>query len=72
MTIYVVIGVFQGVVSDVRGFIDPGEAEMEVDRLKNEYNIEPGSEEESENSVNLHEVEVDARPVSMMVRRQIW
>jgi hypothetical protein len=72
MTIYVVIGVFQGVVSDVRGFIDPGEAEMEVDRLKNEYNIEPSREEESENSVNLHEVEVDARPVSMMVRRQIW
>lgn len=72
MRIYVVVGVYQGVVAEVKGFIDPGEADAEVARLKGEYDIVPGQEEESQNDVQLHAVDVDARPVSVMARRQIW
>lgn len=72
MKIYVVIGVFQGVISDVRGFIDPGEANMELERLNKEYDIEPGREAESENNVQLHEVDVEARPASVLARRLKW
>jgi len=63
MRIYVVVGVYQGVVSEVKGFIDPGEADAEAVRLQNEN---------PESEVQLHEVEVDARPVSVIARRQIW
>lgn len=72
MKIYIVIGVFQGVVDTVKGFIDSGEAEMELGELQVAYGITPGHEEESENSVQLHEIDVDARPVSVMARGQIW
>ena len=40
MRIYVVIGVFQGVVSDVSAFIDPGAAYTEQQRLSEKYGIE--------------------------------
>lgn len=63
MRIYVVVGIHQGTVSEVSGFIDPGEAEMEVMRLQSE---------EPETDVQLHEVDVDARPTSVVIRRQIW
>jgi len=72
MRIYVVVGVFQGVVNDVEGFIDAGEAELELARLRHEYGIVPGHEEESENNVQLHEVDVDARPVSVLMTRLTW
>lgn len=63
MRIYVVVGVHQGAVSEVKGFFDPGEADAEAIRLQGEN---------PEGEVQLHEVDVDARPVSVMVRRQIW
>lgn len=72
MKIYVVVSVYQGVVSEVKGFIDPGEADAEAVRLRHKYEIVPGYEEESENEVQLHEIDVDARPVSVAIRRQIW
>jgi hypothetical protein len=72
MTIYVVVGVFEGVVSDVSGFIDPGAANLELERLVRQYGIEPGYEEEPENSVQLHEVEIDARPASVAARQLWW
>lgn len=72
MQLYVVVGVCQGELSHIRGFIDLGEAEMELARLKDTYGIVPEQEEESENVAELHEIDVDARPTSVAVRRQIW
>lgn len=72
MRIYVVVGVYQGVVAEVKGFLDPGEADVEVTRLMEQYDIVPGHEEESQNDVQLHAVGVDAKPVSVIARRQIW
>jgi len=72
MQFYVVVGVCQGELSHIRGFIDPGEAEMELERLRDEYGIVLGYEEESENDVQLHEIDVDTRPTSVAVRRQVW
>ena len=72
MRIYVVVGVYQGVVDEVKGFLDPGEIEAEVTRLKRKYDIVPGYEEESQNDIQLHEIDVGARPLSVLVRRQIW
>lgn len=72
MQLYVVVGVCQGELSHIRGFIDPGEAEMELERLKDTYGIVPEQEEESENVAELHEIDVDAGPTSVAVRRQIW
>ena len=63
MRIYVVVGVHQGVVFEVKGFIDLGEADAEAARLQSEN---------PEGDIQLHEVDVDARPVSVMARRQIW
>lgn len=63
MRIYVVVGVHQGVVSEVNGFIDPGEADAEAVRLQNEN---------PESDIQLHEVDVDARPTSVTMRKQIW
>ena len=71
MKIYVVIGVFQGVISDVSAFLEPGAAYTEQQRLIEKYGIEPGHEEESEHNVQLHEVDVDARPASV-VATQVW
>lgn len=63
MRIYVVVGTHQGAVSEVKGFIDPGEADAEATRLQGEN---------PEGEVQLHEVEVDARPTSVIMSRQIW
>lgn len=72
MRVYIVVGVFEGVVESVQGFIDPGQAETELASLRRKLGIVEGYEEESENDAQLHEIDVDARPVSVMVRRQIW
>lgn len=72
MHIYVVIGVWGGLIEEVKGFLDPSLAEIEVGRLKGEYGIVPGSEEESENSVQLHELDIDASPTSVAIRRTAW
>lgn len=63
MRIYVVVGVYQGAVSSVSGFLDPGEADAEAIRLQGEN---------PESDIQLHEIDVDARPVSVIIRRQIW
>jgi len=63
MRIYVVVGVSQGVVSSVQGFIDHGEADTEAIRLQGEN---------PESDIQLHEIDVDARPTSVMIRRLIW
>ena len=75
MRVYVVVGVCQGVVNFVEGFLDPGQADLELEKVKGELNIVPGYEEESENNVQLrllHLVEVDARAMSVIARRQVW
>ena len=64
MIIHVVVGVFQGVVSDVKGFMLPTEAEEYEDNRKRELGIVPGHEEESENNVQTHEIDVDVSPRS--------
>lgn len=63
MRIYVVVGAFQGVVNSVQGFIDHGEADAEAIRLQGEN---------PESDIQLHEIDIDARPTSVMIRRQIW
>ena len=72
MLTYVVVGVFKGVVSEVKGFTDPEEANIELAKLNQEYNIEPGQEEESENEVSLHKIEVYVWPASVLARRRKW
>lgn len=72
MVIYVLIGIFQGIVSEVKGFLDPGEAQLEHDQLVKEYDIDPEHPEESENSAQLYEVGVEARPASVLARRMKW
>lgn len=72
MRVYVLIGFFQGVVSEVKGFIDPSQANIEFERLREKYGIAPGYEAESENAVQLHDIDVDARPASVSARRLVW
>lgn len=62
MQIYVVVGVCQGELSHISGFIDPGEAEMELARLGDEPEVD----------AEIYDVDVDARPTSVAVRRQVW
>jgi len=68
MKIYVVVGVFQGVIDEVNGFTDVGEADTDLAGLKIKYEIMPGKEEESENDVKLFEIEVPDYPTSVAVR----
>lgn len=63
MRIYIVFGISQGIVSEVKGFMDPSEAEAELLMLQSE---------DPETDAQLHEIDVDARPVSVIIRRQIW
>lgn len=72
MKIYIIVGVFKGAVSSVQGFLDAGQAEVELVKLRKELGIVPGHEEESENDAQLHEIDVDLRPISVLTRRQIW
>lgn len=62
MQLYVVVGIYQGELSHIRGFIDPGEAEMELARLGGEPEVD----------AQIYEIDVDARPTSVAMRRQIW
>lgn len=64
MEIYVVVAVFQGVVSEVKGFMLPPEAEEYEETKKRELGIVTGHEEESENDVQTHEIDVDVSPRS--------
>ncbi len=72
MITYIVITVYAGCVSDVKGFSDHGDAEDYLMQQKRELGIEQDQEEESEYDVQLHELDIETYPVSVMVRRQRW
>ena len=71
MRVYVLVSVYEGCVDKVLGFQDAGDAETEAARLRKELGITLGSEEESENDVQTYEVDIDMRPLSVLLRRQI-
>jgi len=68
MNLYVVVGVFQGVIDEVNGYTDAGEANADLDGLKIKYDIMPAQEAESEHDVKLFEIEVPDYPPSVRVR----
>jgi len=68
MDIYVVVGVFQGVINEVQVFNERGEAETELEGLNAQYGIMPGREEESENDARLFDFDVPDYPISVAVR----
>jgi len=72
MRIYVVVSVYAGCVSEVKGFQDAGEAEMELARVRQELGIMPGEESESQYDVQLHEIGIVLHPASVAARRQVW
>lgn len=67
MKIYVVVSICQNLVDLVQGFSDLGLAETELASERKRLGITP-NQEESENDVQLHEIEVDTRPVSVLNR----
>ena len=68
MKIYVVVGVFQGVIDEVNGFTEPEEANADLEGLNIKYEIMPGQEAESENDVKLFEIDLPDYPTSVAVR----
>ena len=68
MKIYVVVGVVQGVIDEVNGFTDGGEADTDLDGLKSQYGIMPGQEEESENDAKLFGIDIPEYPTSVAFR----
>jgi len=68
--VYVVVTVFSGCVNEVKGFVDPGEADNCVETKQQELGITPGFEEESEHDVQLHELDIPIYPESVAVERQ--
>jgi len=69
---YVVVTVFEGCISDVTGFSVRSEAEAYLKMNQDELGIEPGVENESENDIQLHELDIEYYPTSVAVRRQKW
>ena len=59
MKVYVVVGVVAGVIDCVRGFGLREQAEKEEKKLREEYGIQEGMEGESENTVEMQEVEIE-------------
>ena len=72
MIAYVVVTVFEGCISDVKGFGDRSEAEAYLEINQDELGIEPDLENESENDIQLHELDIEFYPTSVAVRRQWW
>ena len=79
MIAYVVVTVFEGCISDVKGFSIRSEAEayLEINQDElgiepDELGIEPDLENESQNDVQLHELDIEFYPTSVAVRRQRW
>lgn len=72
MRVYVVVSVYAGCVDKVLGFQDASEAETEAAKLRRELGIKLGSEQESEHDVQLHEIDIDLRPLSVALRRQTY
>ena len=70
MKVYVVVTVFSGCVNEVKGFVDPGEADNCVETKQQELGITPGFEEQSEHDVQLHELDIPIYPESVAVERQ--
>lgn len=68
MKIYVLVGVFQGVIDEVNGFTEPEEANADLNDLKVKYEIEEGNEAESENDAKLFEIDLPDYPTSVAVR----
>lgn len=59
MLVYVVVSVCSGCVAEVKGFLDASDAEAEAASLRQDLGIGLGHEEESEHSVQIHEVDVE-------------
>jgi len=72
MRVYVVIGVYGGVINEVRGSCDRTMADEELADLQRRYGIILGQEEESEHAVELYEMDIEFMPASVMARRRIW
>lgn len=72
MIAYVVVTVFEGCISDVKGFSSSSEAEAYLEINQDELGIEPGLENESQNDIQLHELDIEYYPTSVAVRRQWW
>ncbi len=68
MKIYVLVGVFQGVIDEVNGFTEPEEANADLEELKTRYGIAEGNEAESENDAKLFELDIPEYPTSVAVR----
>ena len=71
MIVYVVVTVYAGCVSKVKGFIDSGEAETHLATEWQELFIEPGLELESENNIQLHELDIETYPTTVAIRRKM-
>ncbi len=70
MKVYVVVTVLSGCVSEVKGFVDPGEADAYVETKQQELSFLPDFEAESEHDVQLHELDIPIYPQSVAVERQ--
>jgi len=56
--IYVVIGVYGGVVDSVHGYRDDEPARTQLAEVKRSLDIQEGYEEESENDAKIYELEI--------------
>jgi len=72
MRVYVVVSVCAGCVDEVKVSTDPGQAELDLDQKRAELGILEGLEAESENAVELHEIDVDIMPDSVRAVRSVW
>lgn len=72
MRVYVIIGVYGGVIDEVRGSCDRTLGDEELADLQRKYGIIPGQEEESEHAVGLYELDIEFMPATVLARRRIW
>ena len=57
MKLYIVIGIYNGVLSSVEAFEQPEDAEASLKSVQAQLEIEPGLEAESNNAACMEEVE---------------
>lgn len=62
MKVYVVVSVYAGCIDEVEAFADEAAADAFLAKQKQELDIEPGMEAESENDAKVFELEVEPIP----------
>lgn len=62
MKVYVVVSVYAGCIDEVQAFADEAAADAFLAKQKQELDIEPGNEAESENDAKVFELEVEPVP----------